>query len=175
MIKIRNHLAKTIVYLKNNRKVTIGLILVVFLVLVGTLAPFISPHNPIEQNVNIRLQAPSWQYPMGTDDFGRCVLSRLIYGTRISLEVSLIVVTITTVVGSILGLIAGYCGGVVDEIIMRTVDILMAFPGIIMALLIAGLLGQSFTNLVFALSFAGWIKYARVVRGCTLSTKKRDY
>ncbi len=171
----RNYAGQTAVFLKNNRKVTVGLVIVVLMLLAAAFAPLIAPHSPTEQNVNNRLQGPSWQYPMGTDDLGRCTFSRLIYGTRISLEVGIIVVVITTVFGSLLGLIAGYYGGILDEIIMRLVDILMAFPGIILALIIAGLLGQSFTNLIIAISFGGWTKYTRVARGVTLSTKEKGF
>jgi len=161
--------------LKENRLAMVGLVIVLVLVLVAILAPFIAPHDPIEQHLDRRLLPPSWQYPLGTDDLGRCILSRLIYGARVSLQVGAVVVGITALFGTLLGLIAGYRGGVVDEVIMRIVDVLLAFPGLILALVIAGLLGPGLFNVMLALSLVGWTGYARVVRGCVLSAKERTF
>lgn len=161
--------------LKENRLAVVGLVIVVSLVLMAILAPFIVPHDPIEQHLDLRLLSPSWQYPLGTDDLGRCILSRLIYGTRVSLQVGVMVVGITAISGSLLGLTAGYLGGIIDEIIMRIVDVLLAFPGLILALVIAGLLGPGLFNVMLALSVVGWTRYARVVRGCVLSAKEKGF
>jgi len=161
--------------LKENRLAVVGLVLVLSLVLVAILAPFIAPHDPVEQHLDLRLLSPSWQYPLGIDDLGRCTLSRLIYGTRVSLQIGVVVVGITATLGTLLGLIAGYKGGFVDEVIMRIVDVLLAFPALILALVIAGLLGPGLFNVMLALSVVGWTRYARVVRGCVLSAKERGF
>lgn len=161
--------------LVSNRLALAGLVLVLVLVVVALAAPLIAPHDPVEQHLSLRLQAPSWEYPLGTDGLGRCLLSRLIYGTRVSLHIGVTVVGITAAAGTLLGLLAGYLGGVVDEIIMRITDIFLAFPGLILALVIAGLLGPGLFNMMLALSLVGWTGYTRVVRGCVLSAKERTF
>lgn len=173
--KVSPYILEVVEGLKENRLAVVGLAIVVSLVLMAILAPFIVPHDPIELHLDLRLLSPSWQYPLGTDDLGRCILSRLIYGTRVSLQVGVMVVGITAISGSLLGLTAGYLGGIIDEIIMRIVDVLLAFPGLILALVIAGLLGPGLFNVMLALSVVGWTRYARVVRGCVLSAKERGF
>jgi peptide/nickel transport system permease protein len=161
--------------LKENRLAAVGLVIVLSIVVVAILAPCITPNNPIEQHREHSLLPPSWQNPSGTDDIGRCILSRVIYGARISLQVGVVVVGVTVLLGTFLGLIAGYLGGVVDEVIMRIVDVFLAFPGLILALVIAGLLGPGLFNVMLALSVVGWTGYTRVVRGCVLSAKEREF
>jgi len=161
--------------LKRNKLAMIGLTIIILLMITAIFAPIISPHDPIKQNLEKRLMPPCREYPFGTDILGRCILSRIIYGTRISLQIGLIVVGITSTIGVTLGLIAGFYGGIVDEIVMRIVDIMLAFPGIILALAIAGLLGPSLFNVMFALTFIYWTPYARVVRGSTLSIKEKEF
>lgn len=173
--KVSPYILEVVDGLKENTLAVVGLVIVVSLVLMAILAPFIVPHDPIELHLDLRLLSPSWQYPLGTDDLGRCILSRLIYGTRVSLQVGVMVVGITAISGSLLGLTAGYLGGIIDEIIMRIVDVLLAFPGLILALVIAGLLGPGLFNVMLALSVVGWTRYARVVRGCVLSAKERGF
>ncbi len=119
--------------------------------------------------------SPGREYPLGTDDLGRCLLSRIIFGTRISLQIALTVTGLTVCFGVFLGLIAGYYGGISDEITMRVVDILLAFPGLVLALAIAGILGPGLFNVMFALAVVGWMSYARVVRGSVLSVKEKDF
>jgi peptide/nickel transport system permease protein len=145
------------------------------LIFIAILAPFIAPHDPIEQNLEHRLLPPNAEYPLGTDNLGRCILSRLIHGTSVSLQIGVIVVGIAATTGVTLGLIAGYRGGLVDELIMRIVDVLLAFPGIILALAIAGILGPSLYNVMLALAVVGWTSYARVVRGSVLSVKEKEF
>jgi peptide/nickel transport system permease protein len=160
---------------KKNKIAVIGLIIIISLGFIAVFAPFIAPHDPIEQNLEKRLSPPSKEYPMGTDDLGRCLLSRIIYGARVSLQVGVIVVGIITVIGVTLGLISGYYGGTVDEIIMRFVDVVLAFPGIILALAIAGALGPGLFNVMLALALVGWVSLARVVRGSVLSVKEKEF
>ncbi len=161
--------------LKKNKIAIIGLIIIISLAFIALFAPFIAPHDPIEQNLDKRLLSPSGEYPMGTDDLGRCLLSRIIYGARVSLKLGVIVVGIITVIGVTLGLISGYYGGIVDEIIMRLVDVVLAFPGIILALAIAGALGPGLFNVMLALAMVGWTGLARVVRGSVLSVKQKEF
>ena len=153
----------------------IGLVIIVSLALIAIFAPFIAPHDPVEQNLEKRLLSPSGEYPMGTDDLGRCLMSRIIYGARVTLQVGVITVGIITVIGVTLGLISGYCGGIVDEIIMRFVDVVLAFPGIILALAIAGALGPGLFNVMLALAMVGWTGLARVVRSSVLSVKEKEF
>ena len=161
--------------LKKNKIAIIGLIIIITLAFIALFAPFIAPHDPIEQNLDKRLLTPCREYPMGTDDLGRCLLSRIIYGTRVSLKLGVIVVGIITVIGVTLGLISGYYGGIVDEIIMRLVDVVLAFPGIILALAVAGALGPGLFNVMLALAMVGWTGLARVVRGSVLSIKEKEF
>ncbi len=161
--------------LKKNKIAMIGLVIIVSLALIAIFAPFIAPHDPVEQNLEKRLLSPSGEYPMGTDDLGRCLMSRIIYGARVTLQVGVITVGIITVIGVTLGLISGYCGGIVDEIIMRFVDVVLAFPGIILALAIAGALGPGLFNVMLALAMVGWTGLARVVRSSVLSIKEKEF
>ncbi|MCL0056868.1 ABC transporter permease [Dehalococcoidia bacterium] len=161
--------------LKKHRLAMIGAAIILALVLIAVLAPFIAPHDPIEQNLEHRLLSPNTEYLLGTDNLGRCILSRLIHGTSVSLQIGVMVVGIAAFVGVTLGLIAGYRGGLTDELIMRIVDILLAFPGIILALAIAGILGPSLYNVMLALAVVGWTSYARVVRGSVLSVKEKEF
>ncbi|MCL0048034.1 ABC transporter permease [Dehalococcoidia bacterium] len=161
--------------LKKHRLAMIGAAIILALVLIAVLAPFIAPHDPIEQNLEHRLLSPNTEYLLGTDNLGRCILSRLIHGTSVSLQIGVMVVGIAAFVGVTLGLIAGYRGGLTDELIMRIVDILLAFPGIILALAIAGILGPSLYNVMLALAVIGWTSYARVVRGSVLSVKEKEF
>ena len=152
-----------------------GAVIILFLAFIAIFAPYIAPHDPIEINLKKRLLSPDSEYPLGTDNLGRCMLSRIIYGTGISLRIGIMVVGITSSVGITLGMIAGYYGGIHDEIIMRLVDMMLAFPGIILALVIAGALGPGLLNVMIALAIVGWTGYARVVRGVVLSVKEMEF
>lgn len=158
-----------------NRIAAFGAVIIFFLVFITLFAPFIAPHDPIEQNLKKRLLSPSVEYPFGTDELGRCVFSRILYGTRASLEVGIVVISITVLIGIVLGMISGYYGGFADELIMRFVDIVLAFPGIVLALVITGLLGPGLFNIMIALAMIHWTGYARVVRGTILSVKEKDF
>jgi peptide/nickel transport system permease protein len=153
----------------------VGFIVGLFLVLVAVLAPVLAPHDPYEQDLNQALLPLSREYPFGTDDLGRCVFSRVIFGTRVSLQIGVFVTVITVLLGVVLGLVAGYWGGVADEVIMRLVDTLLAFPGLVLGLVFAGLLGPGLFNVMLALALVGWTSYARVVRGAVLAVKAREF
>lgn len=158
-----------------NRLAFAGLLFIVILVVVAVFAPFFAPNDPNAQSLEQALKAPCREYPFGTDEYGRCLLSRMIYGARISLETGILITSVSAVIGVTVGLIAGYYGGIVDEIVMRIVDVLLAFPGLILALVVAGLLEASMKSVVIALSMVGWMGYARIVRGKVLSEKEKEY
>lgn len=161
--------------LKKHKLAVTGLAIIAALCLIALLAPFIAPHDPNKLHLAHRLLSPGNGYLMGTDNLGRCLFSRLVFGSRVTLLVGFFVVAITSTVGVALGAIAGYRGGIIDDLIMRCVDVLLAFPGIILALVIAGILGPSLINIMFAMSIIGWTGYARVVRGAILSVKEREF
>ncbi|MDD2438625.1 MAG: ABC transporter permease subunit [Methanosarcinaceae archaeon] len=158
-----------------NRFAVLGILIIAFLAFLALFAPLIAPHEPLEQKPVRRLEAPSFEYPFGTDDLGRCIFSRIVYGTRYSLGIGLIVVALTSSAGTLLGLLAGYIGGLFDETVMRGVDIILAFPNIIPALVLAGLLGSGVSSVVLALVLTQWPTYTRLVRGEVLSLKKRAF
>lgn len=144
------------------------------LILMAIFAPVIAPYDPIKQSGDL-LKPPSRTYPFGTDELGRDVLSRIIFGARISLTVGLIAVGIAGSIGTVVGLISGFLGGVVDTITMRIIDVLMAFPGIILAILIMATLGASLVNVMIAVGISAIPWYARTVRGATLAVRENDY
>lgn len=165
----------TVAELRSNRLTLIGAIIVAVLGFVAIVGPTIVPYDPAAQDLSNRLQAPSLAHPLGTDQLGRDMATRLIYGARVSLGIAIAVTAIRVVIGTVVGLVAGYAGGWVDELLMRLVDIQLAFPGLVLALVVAGILGPSLRNVMIALSIVGWTTYARVVRGSVLSIKEREY
>lgn len=164
-----------LVDLLRNKASFLGLVVICILIFTAFTADFISPYDPNRISLDDKLKPPSSEHPFGTDQLGRDQLSRVIYGTRTTFELSIIIVTITASFGIIAGIIAGYKGGLVDEILMRIIDILLAFPSIILALVIIGALGPGVLNTVIAISLVGWLYYARVARATTLSIKEKEY
>lgn len=162
---------------RKNRTAMAGAIVIVLIWLVAIFAPLVAPYDPVSHLSSAnRLKPPgSTGYLLGTDDFGRDLLSRLVFGARISLQVGVIVVGLSGMIGVTLGAVAGYFGGLTDEIIMRLVDILMAFPFFILAIAIMAVLGPSLTNAMIALALVSWVGYARLVRGQVLSVKQKEY
>jgi len=156
-------------------KVKLGGAIVAVLGVVAIVGPLVTPYDPAAQALRDRLAAPSLAHPLGTDELGRDVATRLVYGARISLGVAVLVTAIRLVVGTVVGLVAGFAGGIVDTAFMRLVDIQLAFPGLILALVVAGILGPGLTSIVLAISVVGWASYARVVRGSVLSVKHNAY
>lgn len=157
-----------------NRDALTGSVVIIILVILGIFAPFIGLHDPTEQNLEKSLLPPSSEYPLGTDQFGRCMLARLVYGIQTSLSIATIVTVIVATIGLTIGIIAGYYN-LFDDILMRITDSVLAFPSIVLALLIISILGPSVLTLIIALSVFGWAKYARVVRGITLSIKEKEF
>lgn len=152
----------------------VGTILAVSLVLVAILAPYLAG-DPLAQDLSARLKPPSAQHLLGTDQLGRDVWSRVVFGSRISLRIGLTVVAASLVIGGLVGLLAGIFGGVVDEVAMRITDIFFAFPALILAMAIAGALGPSLTNLIIAVAVVSWPYYARLLRAQVLSLKTLDF
>jgi peptide/nickel transport system permease protein len=165
----------TLQRLKKNKSALAGLVIVLLLLIIALFAPLLAPHHPHEQKLDLALTAPCQEYPFGTDHFGRCIFSRIIFGTRTSLEIGVIVTAISAFTGIVFGLLGGFYSGFVDELIMRVVDIFLAFPGLILALVIAGLLGPGMFNVMFALALVGWMGYTRVVRGAVLAEKEKGF
>jgi len=159
----------------------IGLVIVATVLITALAGPLFAPHDPTKLNVKTRYIPPVWsgegdsRYLLGTDQLGRDVLSRLIYGARVSVIVGLLGVTISVLVGVTIGLVSGYVGGRVDNLLSRLVDTFMAIPFIILALAAVGFLGPGLFNLIIVLGLTGWVTFARVVRGEVLSVKSMEY
>jgi peptide/nickel transport system permease protein len=152
-----------------------GLIIIFLMLSVAALAPFIAPHDPFKLNLAGNLGGPSLVHPMGQDKLGRDILSRIVYGSRVSVKVGVTVVGISLLVGLFIGSLSGYAGGWTDEIIMRIIDILMAFPGILLAIAMIAVLGPSLNHVILALCLTGWVGYARLIRGQILTVREREY
>ena len=149
--------------------------LMILVVIVAIFAPWLAPGDAFTSNMGQALQAPSSQHWFGTDKLGRDVLSRVIYGTQLSLFMGVTIVVIMVSIGTIIGAAAGYFGGKVEMVLMRLADIMLSFPGIVLAIAIAGILGGSIVNTILALSVVGWAKYARIVRSMTLKVRGEEY
>lgn len=155
--------------------------MLVLLILAAVFADSVSPHDPTEQHIAQRLQPPAWMeggdwtYPLGTDQLGRDMLSRIIHGARVSLAVGFAAVAVSGVVGVVVGLLAGFYGGWIERIIMRLVDTQLAIPRILLAVSIIAVLGQGVLNVIIVLGIAGWMTYARIVRAQVLSVKEKEY
>ena len=161
--------------LRRNRGALIGGGILLLMVLSAITAPWIAPHNPYTINVPERLTPPGLKYLMGTDQFGRDLLTRILYGGRLTLSVGIVSVGIGAIIGTLLGLAAGYLGGTTDLVTMRLIDLLLAFPGILLALGIVAVLGPGMTNIMIAVGISSIPAYTRVVRGSVLSAKENMY
>ena len=153
----------------------IGLVLLVLLVLIAIATPVIAPYDPIESEINVQLEGPSLSHPMGTDELGRDVLSRVIYGARISIYVGIVAAGIAAVVGGLIGLFVGYTGGLIDSIVMRIMDSIMSFPSLVLAIAISTFLGRGLTSPLIAIGIVSIPLFARLSRGQALSVKENDY
>jgi peptide/nickel transport system permease protein len=161
--------------LLKHRLATASLIIILFLAILAVFAPYIAPYDPLEINVDNILQPPSLAHPLGTDLLGRDVLSRMIYASRISLEVSLVAVGLSLMIGVVLGAIAGYFGGWVDLIICRFIDIMLCFPTIFLVLAMVAYLEPSIVTIMVVIGATSWMGLARLVRAEILSLKERDF
>lgn len=161
--------------LKVNKGAVAGMAVILILTLVAIFAPQLAPYNPNKMRVGPNLAPPSLEYPMGTDNFGRDQLSRVIYGARISLYVGFIAVGIGAIFGGFVGAIVGYYGGRIDNILMRCMDVLLAVPQIILAIAIVGSLGANLVNLMIAVGVSQIPRYARIVRASALSVRGQEF
>ena len=153
----------------------VGLVLAVTMVLIAIAAPWIAPYDPNEQNVLMKLEAPSAEHLFGTDAFGRDVLSRVIFGARISLFVGAFATLAGVLIGTIIGVVSGYLGGTVDRLITAATDVLLSFPQLIMGLMLVAVLGASLSNLILAIAITAVPAFIRVARASTLAMKERDF
>jgi peptide/nickel transport system permease protein len=158
-----------------NKMALIGGITVLLIILVAVFAPFLSRHDPYVVNLNEQFKSPGVKYLLGTDMYGRDVLTRIIYGARVSLLVGLVPTFISMFIGTVLGIASGYYGGKVDSVIMSLADMVLAFPSLLLAMVVMYTLGASLLNIFIALSVVGWAGTARVVRAETLSLKQKEF
>ena len=164
-----------------DRVAVLGMLVIVSTVLAAVFAPLLSPADPVKNNLLDRLTPPMWvnegtpRFPLGTDTLGRDVLSRLLYGARISLIVGVAAVGLAGLVGVFLGLVAWYYGGWVDDVLMRLGDVQLAFPVLVLAIAVLAVLGASLGNVIVVLGITSWVSYARIVRGETLSLRQREF
>jgi peptide/nickel transport system permease protein len=152
--------------------VLINLAVILFLTLFGN---YIAPHDPLAIHLNYSLHGPSLHYPLGNDFLGRCLLSRILAGARTSVGLGIIATVVSSLIGIVIGLVSGYAGGFIDEIVMRITDVFLSFPHIIIVVTIAGIMAPGAVNLVFAIVIVGWMRYARIVRSITISTRESLY
>ena len=162
-------------HLRRNPLVLLGLVIATLWVIIAFIAPAIAPVEPLKQDLANRLSAPSAQFTMGTDELGRDIFSRVLWGSRITIPAGLAVIVMGSSLGVIIGAVAGYAGGIVDELLMRLTELFMAFPFIILAMAVTAALGPDIQNAVLALSVVWWPRYARVLRGLVLEVKAQEY
>lgn len=161
--------------MKKNWKLFFGSLLILALAGVGVLAGVIAPFDPAENDLLIRLQSPGEIHLLGTDHLGRDVLSRLLHGARLSMGIAFLVLGISLVLGVLIGILIGYFGGIVDSVFMSVIDILLAFPNMILSLAVAGILGAGLRNTVIAMCLVSWIGYARMVRNIVMSLREKEF
>jgi len=159
----------------SQKKILFSFIVIVFVIVIGIIGPWITTHDPNEPYFDALLHPPSSEHWLGTDNLGRDTFSRLIYGTRVTLQVATIAVSITLVIGTLIGLIAGYVGGIIDNILMRIMDVLLAMPSIVLAMAIVAVLGPSLRNAMIAVGISSIPSFARLTRSATLSIKSLTY
>ena len=160
---------------KNKLKFNIIIFILISIFLISLLAPYIAPNDPYAVDLTKTLQSPSKEFLFGTDSLGRCVFSRVLYGANRTIFSAIIVVLITFLFGTTVGIISGYIGGKIDRLIMRIVDVFLAFPGLVLAIAVAGLLGGSMINAMIAISLISWTKYARIARSKVLEIKEETF
>jgi peptide/nickel transport system permease protein len=161
--------------LRRHRLAMIGGIIIATLVFLAIFGPYLTPYDPNAMDFTARFSPPSLVHPLGTDDFGRDTLSRILHGARVSLKVGIIAVSLAATVGTALGLVAGYAGRITDEIIMRAIDILFAFPAILLAIAIMAALGRGVGNAMIAIGIVYTPIFARITRGSVLTVREEDY
>ena len=160
---------------RRNRLSWVGLFLLALIVGMAVLAPLIAPYDPVQQHIIHRLRPPSAQFWLGTDTYGRDVLSRLIYGARVSLVIGFVAILIAMIIGTAIGILSGFIGGVFDRVVMSVLDVMLSFPTLLLGLMVAAMLGASFENLIIAIAITEIAPFARVARAPTITLKERDF
>ncbi len=171
----RSFTSQTLRYLLRNKLAVIGGLLVMLVFVLSIFAPFVAPYNPSTIDIKNILIGPSFSHPLGTDDLGRDVLSRMLWGGRISLEVGFVAVGIATIIGILLGSLAGYYGGWIDSAIMRAVDIMLSIPTIFLVLAVIAILEPSIMNIMVVIGLTSWMEPARLIRAEFISLKEREF
>ncbi len=161
--------------LKRDKFAMLCLAIIVIVVLAGIFAPWLAPHDPIQTSIRNKYQGMSWNYPLGTDNLGRCILSRLLFGIRTTVFYSLLAMLLTLFLGTVIGMIAGVSRGKVDEFLMRMCDVMLSFPGEVMILAVVGILGPGIGNILFAVVIVKWAWYARMIRGAVIQYTHQNY
>ena len=174
-IRAASFLRDAITAFRRNRLAMVGLLFVLLLALLAIFAPLVSPYNPYIVDLDNQLLPPSLHHWLGTDNFGRDVLTRIIYGARISLVVGLVPSFISLVIGTVMGILSGYVGGRTDFVVMRLADMMIAFPSLLLAMVVMYTLGANLFNIFIALALVGWAGVARVVRSQTLALKEKEF
>jgi peptide/nickel transport system permease protein len=177
---LNSQLMKNLYSLMQSPPAVFGLVVLLLVVVCAVFAPILAPYNPLTQNIPERLSPPDWSLALGshflgTDSLGRDILSRIIYGSRISLVVGLSSVVGAGVIGVLIGLVSGFYGDWVDHLLMRLVDVWMSIPFLVLAIAIVAVLGPSLENIIIVLAVTGWVQYSRIVRGQVLSTREETY
>lgn len=165
----------TLSYLVKNKMAVVGLIIVATIIVFAIFADYTAPYDPIEQNLEQRFSLPNAEHLLGTDEYGRDILSRIIYGSRYSLDVAILVTITSGVTGTLLGALAGYLGGKLDSLIMRLVDVVLAVPDLLLAIAIMAIIGPGIVNLILAMSVTYWTRWARLVRAEALTIREKDF
>lgn len=161
--------------LRSQKTAAVCLVILAVLFLLSITAPWIAPHDPVQVNLAIKLQSPSWDYPLGTDQLGRCNLSRLLYGSRISLGFASLIFISSLLIGLLIGTFAGYKGGIIDQVLMRFCEGVMAFPTLVLVLGLVGIFGPGLPQVILAMIMVQWVYYARMFRGMVLSLRERNF
>ncbi|WP_413872580.1 ABC transporter permease [Albidovulum sp.] len=175
LIEEASFLRDTIRAFRKNRMAMVGLVFVLALVSCAVFAPWISPHDPYRVALDDQLLPPSATYWLGTDNFGRDVLTRILYGARISLVVGIVPSLIALAIGTVMGILSGYLGGKTDFAVMRLADMMIAFPSLLLAMVVMYTLGANLLNIFLALALVGWASVARVVRSQTLALREKEF
>ena len=173
--KTQSQFRRIMKQLLRNRRAVVGGIVLLIIAFMAILAPYVTTHDPVKQNIRNQLQPPSREHFFGTDQFGRDIYSRVIYGARLSLRVGFLAISFALVVGCFLGLVSGYYGGWLDMIVMRVIDILLALPGFLLALSIVAALGPGLENVIMAIGVSYIPSFARMMRSAVLATRELDY
>jgi len=168
-------LRATVKAFNTNKTSWIGFVILLVVVVAAILSPWISPHDPLEQDVFNRLAGPSAAHLLGTDYFGRDILSRLLHGAQYSLLIGIVATLVAMVIGSVIGMLAGWYGGRFDVVVMQAMDILLAFPSLILGLIIVAMLGPSLPNIIVAIALTSIPPFARIARAPTIAVKEREY